>query len=213
MRLALLFILVCVFCFLFVFCLPLFGSCLVLFVASWGRVNLAVSSSLWEWRFLCSYERYFCWNEPKHCLSYQYLLWYLFLWNLQSESLEESVLQFWVQLWSRLGTSHYTFFSKDYALIWTPDANCWELGADSVSQRGCYGSWSLPYMLLCWRSLKIQAISSIIIERNIKLHSSFFFFHLELIFFQFCWYVDVGSENLYNLIIKSLHNNSIYIKL
>ncbi len=69
-----------------------------------------------------------------------------------------------------------TFFSKDYALIWTPDANCWELGADSVSQRGCYGCWSLPYMLLCWRSLKIQAISSIIIERNINCTrvSSFF---------------------------------------
>ncbi len=54
MRLALLFIPVCVFCFLFVSVFP----CLVLSVASWGRVNLAVSSSSWEWRFLYSYERY-----------------------------------------------------------------------------------------------------------------------------------------------------------
>ncbi len=54
-RLALLFIPVSVF-FLFVclFCLPLFGSS----VASWGSVNLAVSSSSWERRFLYSYERY-----------------------------------------------------------------------------------------------------------------------------------------------------------
>jgi hypothetical protein len=44
----------CVFCFLFVSVFP----CLVLSVASWGRVNLAVSSSSWEWRFLYSYERY-----------------------------------------------------------------------------------------------------------------------------------------------------------
>jgi hypothetical protein len=34
------------------------SPCLVLSVASWGSVNLAVSSSLWEWRFLYSYERY-----------------------------------------------------------------------------------------------------------------------------------------------------------
>ncbi len=54
MRLALLFIPVCVFCFLFVSVFPY----LVLSVASWGRVILAVSSSLWEWRFLYSYERY-----------------------------------------------------------------------------------------------------------------------------------------------------------
>ncbi len=52
--LALLFIPVCVFSFLFVSFFP----CFVLSVASWGRVNLAVSSSSWEWRFLYSYERY-----------------------------------------------------------------------------------------------------------------------------------------------------------
>jgi hypothetical protein len=34
------------------------SPCLVLSVASWGNVNLAVSSSSWEWRFLYSYERY-----------------------------------------------------------------------------------------------------------------------------------------------------------
>ncbi len=46
---------VCVF-----FCFVLFfvSPCLVLSVASWGSVSLAVSSSLWEWRFLYSYERY-----------------------------------------------------------------------------------------------------------------------------------------------------------
>jgi hypothetical protein len=54
MRLALLFIPVCVFCFLFVSVFP----CLVFSVASWGRVNLPVSSSSQEWRFLYSYERY-----------------------------------------------------------------------------------------------------------------------------------------------------------
>ncbi len=52
MRLALLFIPVCVFCLFFV------SPCLVLSVASWGSVSLAVSSSSWEWRFLYSYERY-----------------------------------------------------------------------------------------------------------------------------------------------------------
>jgi len=118
------------FVFLFVFCLPLFSSCLVLSVASWGRVNLAVSSSSWEWRFLYSYERYFYWNEPKHCLSDQDLLWYLFLWNLQSESLEGSVLQFWVQLWSRLGTSQYPLSSQKIMLSYElqmPTAGSWEL--------------------------------------------------------------------------------------
>jgi len=53
-RLALLFIPACVFFFVCLFCLPLFGSS----VASWGSVNLAVSSSSWERRFLYSYERY-----------------------------------------------------------------------------------------------------------------------------------------------------------
>jgi len=45
-------------CFLFLVCFSVFTS-LVLSVASWGSVNLAVSSSSWEWRFLYSYERYF----------------------------------------------------------------------------------------------------------------------------------------------------------
>jgi hypothetical protein len=43
-------------CFLFSVC-SVFPS-LVLSMASWGSVNLAVFSSLWEWRFLYSYERY-----------------------------------------------------------------------------------------------------------------------------------------------------------
>ncbi len=58
MRLALLFTPVCVFCFLFVSVFP----CLVLvWFFLWlpeEEFNLAVSSSLWEWRFLYSYERY-----------------------------------------------------------------------------------------------------------------------------------------------------------
>jgi hypothetical protein len=41
-------------CFLF-FVSPVF-PCLVLSMASWGSVNLAVFSSSWEWRFLYSYE-------------------------------------------------------------------------------------------------------------------------------------------------------------
>ncbi len=45
-------------CFLF-FVSPVF-PCLVLSMASWGSVNLAVFSSSWEWRFLYSYERYYC---------------------------------------------------------------------------------------------------------------------------------------------------------
>ncbi len=54
MRLALLFIPVCV----FVFCLFFVSPCLVLSVASRGSVSLAVSSSSWERRFLYSHERY-----------------------------------------------------------------------------------------------------------------------------------------------------------
>ncbi len=46
-------------CVFFVFCLFFVSPCLVLSVASWGSVSLAVSSSSWEWRFLYSYERYF----------------------------------------------------------------------------------------------------------------------------------------------------------
>ncbi len=45
-------------CFLF-FVLFFVSPCLVLSVASWGSVSLAVSSSSWERRFLYSYERYF----------------------------------------------------------------------------------------------------------------------------------------------------------
>jgi hypothetical protein len=45
-------------CVFFVFCLFSVFPSLVLSVASWGSVNLAVSSSLWEWIFLYSYERY-----------------------------------------------------------------------------------------------------------------------------------------------------------
>ncbi len=55
-------------CFLFLF-VSVF-PCLVLSVASWGRVNLAVSSSSWEWRFLYSYERYsiyYIWSAVYWC--------------------------------------------------------------------------------------------------------------------------------------------------
>jgi hypothetical protein len=45
-------------CVFFVFCLFFVSPSLVLSVASWGSVSLAVSSSSWEWRFLYSYERY-----------------------------------------------------------------------------------------------------------------------------------------------------------
>jgi hypothetical protein len=52
-------------CFSF-FVLFFVSPCLVLSVASWGSVSLAVSSSSWEWRFLYSYERY-CF--PDHLIS------------------------------------------------------------------------------------------------------------------------------------------------
>jgi hypothetical protein len=45
-------------CVFFVFHLFFVSPCLVLSVASWGSVSLAVSSSPWEWRFIYSYERY-----------------------------------------------------------------------------------------------------------------------------------------------------------
>jgi hypothetical protein len=45
-------------CAFFVLCLFFVSPCLVLSVASWGSVNLAVSSSSWESRFLYSHERY-----------------------------------------------------------------------------------------------------------------------------------------------------------
>jgi hypothetical protein len=45
-------------CVFFVLYLFFVSPCLVLSVASWGSVNLAVSSSSWEWRFLYSHERY-----------------------------------------------------------------------------------------------------------------------------------------------------------
>jgi hypothetical protein len=59
-------------CVFFVLCLFFVSPCLVLSVASWGSVNLAVSSSSWEWRFLYSHERY-VW---KVCLYLSYFGWY-----------------------------------------------------------------------------------------------------------------------------------------
>jgi len=41
------------------------SPCLVLSVASWGSVSLAVSSSSWERRFLYSYERYYYCSQPE----------------------------------------------------------------------------------------------------------------------------------------------------
>jgi hypothetical protein len=46
-------------CVFFDFRLFFVSLCLVLSVASWGSVSLAVSSSSWEWRFLYSFKRYF----------------------------------------------------------------------------------------------------------------------------------------------------------
>ncbi len=49
-----------------------FLRCLVLSMTSWGSINLAVFSSSWEWRFLCSYEKCFL---KSHLFCYLWVEW------------------------------------------------------------------------------------------------------------------------------------------
>ncbi len=65
-------------CVFFVFHLFSAFPSLVLSVASWGSVNLAISSSSWEWWFLYSYERYSWWSLFKlFCVKHNLVLLFL----------------------------------------------------------------------------------------------------------------------------------------
>jgi hypothetical protein len=111
-------------------------KCLVLSVASWGSVNLAVSSSSWEWRFLYSHERYSiasrnaaeiqdtecCYNclpEILGRLTYPYLHLHLRTYEGNGESwllvaaIHDDALLVWatlIMLWLHFFLSHYSCF-------------------------------------------------------------------------------------------------------
>jgi len=88
-------------CVFFVFLFVSVFPSLVLFVASWGSVDLVVFSSLCEWRFLYTYERYF--------------LCFLFFWAIFSiyEIASPGLHPFLVIPW----TARVPFLSKPWVLF------------------------------------------------------------------------------------------------
>ncbi len=146
-------------CVFFIFCLFFVSPCLVLSVASWGTVSLAVSSSLWERRFLYSHERYFsfssiCWaSQHPGCVfpllagfltETQYVRWCTTLTFPPTAESWWSQWSLWCTLLLKVSEHAVTVVQSAYHLLFCFDFSLFAVG--------------FPLFVVCWYVVRLESV-------------------------------------------------------